>query len=181
MTVMATKYEEALRLLEEGNKSHADGDTDDAIEKYQRSIELHPTADAHTYLGWMLSMKGQIEDAIRHCKIAIELDPDFGNPYNDIGVYLMQQDKFDEAEEWLRRAITAKRYQPRHFPHINLGRLFVARRQYTEAMRQFRKAFEQAPEDPTAALMLRELVSKLNGSLGTNPFSAERQASGSDD
>jgi hypothetical protein len=48
-------------------------------------------------------------------------------------------------------------------------------------MRQFRKAFEHAPEDPTAALMLRELVSKLNGSLGTNPFAPESIPPTSDD
>jgi Tfp pilus assembly protein PilF len=166
---MASKQEEALRLLEEGNKYQKDGDTDRAIESYRRSIEVHPTADAHTYLGWMLSFKGEIDAAIAQCKIAIELDPDFGNPYNDIGVYLMQQGKLDEAESWLRRATAARRYEPRHFPHVNLGRLFAARRRYGDAVQELRKAFEHAPGDPAAAHLLRELVSQLNGSLGALP------------
>lgn len=169
---MSTKLEEALRLLEEGNKRHAEGDIDGAIEKYNRSIEVLPTADAHTYLGWMLSFKGEIDQAIRQCKTAIELDPEFGNPYNDIGVYLMQQGKYDEAEGWLRRAMMAKRYEPKQFPHINLGRIHIVRRHYGEALEEFRKALEVAPEDPTAGQLLRELLSKLNGSLGSSSFDA---------
>ena len=160
-----SKLEEALLLIDEGNKCHADGDTDGAIDKYNRSIEIHPTADAHTYLGWMLSFKGEIEEAIRHCKVAIDLDPEFGNPYNDIGVYLMQQGKMDEAEGWLRRALIAKRYEPRHFPHLNLGRIYVSRSRHSEAIQEFLKALELAPADPTATYLLRELVAKLNGSL----------------
>ena len=166
---MPTKYEEALELLAEGNKCHAEGDIESAIEKYRRSIELHPTSDAHTYLGWMLSFKGEIDEAIRQCKIAIELDPEFGNPYNDIGCYLLQRGEFDEAEKWLRRALTAKRYEPQHFPHINLGRIYVARQQYGSALKHFRRALDFAPQDPNATHLLRELLGKLNGSLGALP------------
>ena len=46
----------------------------------------------------------ELDDAIAQCEIAIELDPEFGNPYNDIGVYLMQQQRLDEAIPWLERA-----------------------------------------------------------------------------
>jgi len=161
--------EEALRLLEEGNKCHADGDTNEAMEKYRRSIELFPTADAHTYLGWMLSFEGKLEDAIRHCKIAIGLDPDFGNPYNDIGVYLMQQGKFGEAEPWLRAATTARRYNPRQFPHINLGRIMIERGRYTDAVDELRRALKHSPEDPAVIQLVRDLASKLNGSFGPLP------------
>lgn len=168
----------AIRLLEEAGQCQADGDIDGAIEKYRLSIEAFPTADAHTYLGWMLSFKGQIEEAIEHCKKAIEIDPEFGNPYNDIGVYLMKQGKLGEAEDWFRRAIKAKRYEPRHFPHLNLGRIFLVRGRYPQALRELRKALGYAPADPTAVQMLRDLASKLNGSFGPMPSaSAEREGS----
>src|SRR2546430_7197875 len=52
---------------------------------YQQSIDVHPTAEAHTFLGWTLSFQGRLEEATRECLKAIEVDPDFGNPYNDIG------------------------------------------------------------------------------------------------
>jgi tetratricopeptide (TPR) repeat protein len=31
------------------------------------------------------------DDAIAECKKAVELDPDLGNPYNDIGAYLIEK------------------------------------------------------------------------------------------
>src|SRR5881628_1104671 len=52
-------------------------------------------------LGWTLSFQGRLEEATEECLRAIEIDPEFGNPYNDIGVYLMQRDRLDEAIPWL--------------------------------------------------------------------------------
>ena len=65
------------------------GDLEEAIEEYKRSIEIFPTAEAHTFLGWTYSFQGRYEDAIAECKEAIKVDPDFGNPYNDIGAYII--------------------------------------------------------------------------------------------
>ena len=159
---MPSKLEEARQLLEEGNRCHQKGDIDAAIEKYKKSIQLHPTADAHTFLGWMYSFQGNLEASIEQCRIAIELDPEFGNPYNDIGVYLMQLDRLDEAEPWLRRAMQAERYEPRQFPHLNMGRIHLARKQYGKALGEFRRALQHAPDDIVAVTAFRDLVSKLN-------------------
>src|SRR3954468_15938878 len=93
--------EEAERLFRQAYTSQMNGDLDDAIELYRRSIELHPTAEAHTFLGWTFSFQGDSEAAITECKTAIRIDPDFGNPYNDIGAYMIKQGKFAEAVPWL--------------------------------------------------------------------------------
>ena len=118
---VSQNLEQALRYLEKGNRKHREGDIDGAIESYKESIRLHPTADAHTFLGWMYSFQGRIEDAINECKTAIILDPDFGNPYNDIGVYLMQQGRLDEAEPWFRKAMQAQRYGTSSFSPFEHG------------------------------------------------------------
>jgi len=62
-----------------------------AAQFYKRSIELHPTADAHTFLGWTYHQQGKVDEAIEECKKAIAVDPTFGNPYNDIGAYLIER------------------------------------------------------------------------------------------
>jgi len=61
------------------------GELDPAIELYRRSIEVCPTAEAHTFLGWTYSFQGRLDEARAECLKAIEVDPHFGNPYNDIG------------------------------------------------------------------------------------------------
>jgi len=134
---------------------------DDAIRLYKESIALYPTADAHTYLGWAYSFKGRLNEAIAQCEIAIELDPEFGNPYNDIGVYLMQQQKLDDAIPWLDRAKNAKRYEPRHFPYINLGRVYLTKGMIQKALEEFGGALQINPGDRELAQLTEELQRKL--------------------
>jgi Tfp pilus assembly protein PilF len=140
---MAEKFERAIRL-------------------YKRSIEVYPTAEAHTFLGWTYSFQGRLEEAIQECQRAIEVDPDFGNPYNDIGVYLMHKGEYDEALPWLERAKQAARYEPRHFPYLNAGRIYLARGEWLKALKEFEKAVEIMPDDPGARKALAQLRGRLN-------------------
>src|SRR5881628_3869383 len=119
------RFEKAIDLLREAYRRQMSGDLDGAVEYYRRSIEIHPTAEAHTFLGWTYSFQGRHEAAIAECHVAISVDPDFGNPYNDIGAYLIELGRYEEAIPWLERAKRARRYEPRHFPYANLARVYV--------------------------------------------------------
>jgi len=160
---MATNkdQERAIELIGEAMKLQLAEEFDDAIRLYKESIALYPTADAHTYLGWAYSFKGHLNEAIAQCEIAIELDPEFGNPYNDIGVYLMQQQRLDDAIPWLERAKSAKRYEPRHFPYINLGRVYLTKGMIQKALEEFGGALEINPADSELAQLTEELQRKL--------------------
>lgn len=141
--------DEAIRaavLWQRGYAMHVLGRYDAAIDLFGRSIELHPTAEAHTFRGWSLSHTGRIAEAIAECKKAIPLDPEFGNPYNDIGVYLSQLGRADEAIPWLRKAMRARRYCCYQFPHFNLGRILFGKGDFDGAEREFRKALDFDPE-----------------------------------
>ncbi|HEX7229106.1 MAG TPA: tetratricopeptide repeat protein [Candidatus Binatia bacterium] len=153
--------ERALELIEEAMKHQMAREFDDAIRLYKESIAVYPTADAHTYLGWAYSFLGRLNEAIAQCEIAIQLDPEFGNPYNDIGVYLMQQERMDDAIPWLERAKSAKRYEPRHFPHINLGRIYLTKGMLQKALEEFNGALKINPEDGELTQLVEELQIKL--------------------
>ena len=62
---------------------------DQAVLHYKKSLEIQPTAEAYTFLGWTYSFMGNLQGAIEECHKAIAVDPDFGNPYNDIGAYFL--------------------------------------------------------------------------------------------
>ena len=156
-----TDQERAIELIGQAMKLQMAEEFDDAIRLYKESIALYPTADAHTYLGWAYSFKGRLNEAIAQCEIAIELDPEFGNPYNDIGVYLMQQQKLDDAIPWLERAKSAKRYEPRHFPYINLGRVYLTKGMIQKALEEFGGALQINPGDSELAQLTEELQRKL--------------------
>ena len=160
---MATSRDQdrAVELIGQAMQHQMEQEFDEAIRLYKESIALYPTADAHTYLGWAYSFKGRLNEAIAQCEIAIEIDPEFGNPYNDIGVYLMQQQKLDDAIPWLERAKNAKRYEPRHFPYINLGRVYLTKGMVQQAIKEFSGALEIHPTDAELAELVEELKSKL--------------------
>jgi Tfp pilus assembly protein PilF len=133
-----------------------------AISLYKQSIEVYPTAEAHTFLGWTYSFQERLDEAIEECHRAIEVDPEFGNPYNDIGVYLMQEGRFEEALPWLQKAKQAPRYEPRHFPYLNSGRIYMARGEWLKALEEFEQAVKIMPDDRGARQALAELRGRLN-------------------
>lgn len=113
----------ARHLFQRAYQLHQRGALADAMRLYRESIAHQPTAEAHTFLGWVYAMLRRYEEAIEECHRAIALDPTFGNPYNDIGAYFIELGWWAEAVPWLERAITAPRYTNREFAHFNLGRV----------------------------------------------------------
>ncbi len=140
-----------------GNVLHLAGRYEEAAALFQRSIDAYPTAEGHTFLGWSLSELGRFEDAIAECKKAISLDSDYGNPYNDIGVYLIELGQPDEAVPWLRKAITAKRYCCYEFAHSNLGRVLLSQGKIDEAKRSFERALSHNPDYVPAIVGLEKI------------------------
>jgi Tfp pilus assembly protein PilF len=153
---------EAQRHFQQAYEAHMQGRLEEAAAHYQRSIALHPTAEAHTFLGWVYSHQGRPDDAITQCKIAIEVDPELGNPYNDIGAYLIEMGREDEAVEWLERAKRAPRYEPRHYPYFNRARVHVKRHEILEAIRELERALSIEPRYVTARRALHRLRGLLN-------------------
>jgi Tfp pilus assembly protein PilF len=139
-----------------------------AVNLYSQSIETFPTAEAYTFRGWAYRSFGRIDDAIEECKRAIAVDPEFGNPYNDIGAYLIAKGQLDEAIEWLEKAKTAPKYEPRHYPFMNLAKLFAQKGMVVKAIAEFEAALQIAQReggDENAAASISEQLRQLRGML----------------
>jgi tetratricopeptide (TPR) repeat protein len=152
----------AFDLFQEAYERQMEGELETAIDLYRRSIEAFPTAEAHTFLGWTYSFQGKLDAAIEECKKAIEIDPDFGNPYNDIGAYLIEKCRHDEAIPWLQKAITAKRYDNYHFAHYNLGRAYMASDLLNKARLEFEEALRIHPDYRMARLALAQIRIRIH-------------------
>lgn len=160
---MDSPESQAEKLWRQGLRYHGRGQLNLAMEQYRLSLLVHPTAEAHTYLGWALSNQEEtLDEAIACCKRAIAVDPEFGNPYNDIGCYLMQAGKFEEAIPWFKQAKKATRYESPQFPCMNLGRILLLMGRFEEARVEFAEAVKLAPEDVQAQRALQKLVARFN-------------------
>jgi tetratricopeptide (TPR) repeat protein len=153
---------EAVELFRRAYSAQQAEDYDEAIELYRRSLAVYPTAEAHTFLGWAYSFQERYDEAIEECLRAIRVDPDFGNPYNDIGSYLLAKGDRYSCVRWFKRALSAPRYEARAFPHFNLGRVYEQRRRLLAAARHYGLALEEEPRFAQAAQALRRVQSRLN-------------------
>jgi tetratricopeptide (TPR) repeat protein len=153
--------ERAVRLFHEAYRRQMDGDLDEAVRLYRESIHCRPTAEAHTFLGWTYSFQGDYETAIEECHKAIAIDPAFGNPYNDIGAYLISLGKLDEAVPWLEKACKAERYDAYHYPHCNLGRVYMAKGMLKKAREEFQAALAIEPNYSFAHQALETIEQQL--------------------
>jgi len=154
--------DDAEDLFRRGYAAQREGRLEEAVDLYRRSLAIEPSAEAHTFIGWAYSFERRYEEAIAECHRAIQVDPGFGNPYNDIGAYLIEMGRWDEAVPWFEKAIDAPRYEPRHFPHFNLARVYVHRFAYDVAVRHLEKAVEIEPGYEAARREIGRLLARMN-------------------
>ncbi len=153
---------DAWHYFQQAYEHQMKGELEEAVRLYKRSLDHHPTAEAHTFLGWTYSFMGKLDEAIAECHRAIEMDPEFGNPYNDIGAELIEKGQFDEAIPWFERAMQARRYESPAFPHLNLGRVFERKRLWDKAIDAYKQALTLNPDYALAKRALGRLIGMLN-------------------
>jgi tetratricopeptide (TPR) repeat protein len=158
----ASRKIKARDLFKQAYEAQMGGELDEAAQLYSESIQTYPTAEAHTFLGWTFSFMGRTDDAIEECHRAIEVDPDFGNPYNDIGAYLIEKGDLISAAPWLERAMLAPRYESYYYPHFNLARVYEQRGRLFEALKEYKAAIDLNPKYALAVRAFRMLQARLN-------------------
>src|SRR3954469_2976742 len=62
--------ESAADLFRQAFNAQMNGELESAEGLYRRSIAAHPAAEAHTFLGWTFSFRGDLRAAIEECKKA---------------------------------------------------------------------------------------------------------------
>ena len=164
-TTPAERTRQAAELFQSAYRLQSMGLVEEAVEMFRKSIETSPSAEAHTYLGRAYRLQGKFSDAIEECKAAIEIDPDFGNPHNDLGAYLVDRGEFSAAIPELERALECERYATPQYAWYNLGRAYLALGELSLARACQRQALRLAPDYTLAREAIRrvqELIQARN-------------------
>ncbi len=156
----------AIKLWQIGLQEQLEGNLDEAMDCYDRSLDILPTAEAYVFKGWGYSFRLDLLRAIECCKRAIEVDPTLGNAYNDIGAYLVELGREDEAIEWFERAKDAPRYDAPEFPYLNIARIHISEGAYGAAALQLQIAEMLAPNNLRVADLIDRIITGLNAQGG---------------
>jgi Tfp pilus assembly protein PilF len=132
-------------LISKGHKHILTKKYEKATDAFKRAQNYDDTAEVLTLLAWSYSLRGKMEKAKNHCLRAIQKDPDYGPPYNDLGNYLLQEGHSEEALKWFELAKKCSHYQNREYPYINAGRVYLSKREFQKAFDEFSKALSLAP------------------------------------
>jgi Tfp pilus assembly protein PilF len=154
--------QQALIILERADRYLARGEIADAMLTYERSLAVWPTAEAYVGLGQTYGMTRRKEEAIECCHKAIDVDPAFGQAYNDIGVYLFDSNRLEQAIPWFEKAMKATRYDAREQPLFNLGRTYARLGQYATALRYLDQSIALDPFQQPAIWAKFTLLAKMN-------------------
>lgn len=148
-------------LIEKGHAWVSKKENDLARESFLRALNFQETAEAYNLIGWTYSLEGQYEKAKKFCLKAIQTDPAYGAPYNDLGSYLLAEGEVNESLKWFELAKNSRNYQNREYPYINAGRAYMGKREFKKALKEFSMALTLAPFNEE----LHETVQRLKETL----------------
>jgi Tfp pilus assembly protein PilF len=152
----------SLEYFQKGYALQLKGHLDKAADYFKKSLQYKESAEAYTYLGWIHGQKGFYQKAIEDCLKAVEVNPDFGNPYNDIGVYLIHLKRYNEAFDWLKKALMAPKYDNYCYPLLNLGHICEIKGDWDNAIDYYKRSIRENPDYLSAQTALERLEGKFN-------------------
>lgn len=147
-------------LNNKGNALSALGRYGEALEAYERAIELDPEYPyAYNGRGNVFLDLGRKEEALEAFERSIELDPEYSYPYTGLGNTLSALDKNEEAIGAYERAIEL---DPKYAaPHVELGIILEKIGKKKEAIEEYEKFLELWKGDQNYADRVRNKLKAL--------------------
>ena len=134
------------------------GRPQDAIEQYERILELEPDKRAThlNNLGYALLCAGRMPDAIARFEESLRADPDFVESHNNLGMALVNAGRPQDAIAHFQATL---RLKPDYAAgHISLGMALAAAGQKDEAIIEFQQAVAQDPHQSTLIYIWQRLT-----------------------
>jgi Tfp pilus assembly protein PilF len=186
--VSLKKQKMALTARDLGEKIMLDGDFPRAIKELNRATKLNPNDPVtHNYLG--LSYRASAKNthnstsknnflnlAVKHYKMALDLDPDYSIARNNLGNVYIDQKKWDDAIDCYKEVTKDLEYTPPYYPLSNLGWAYYNKKEYDTAEKYYLDALNLEPKFLLAMLGLGRTylsMGKTSDALGVLEKTAE--------
>jgi tetratricopeptide (TPR) repeat protein len=143
-------YEKGLKLFDEGRYQ-------EAVQEFNRDIELNPdSAFSYFYMGLSQDKLNRPREAAASLEAAAKIDPDLAETYYNLGRVYTTLDRTDDAEKMYLKAIElAPEF---HLAHNNLAWLYAKNNiKIDEGIRHAEVATKLRPSEPLFYHTLAEL------------------------
>ncbi|MCF8038094.1 MAG: tetratricopeptide repeat protein [Desulfohalobiaceae bacterium] len=111
----------------------------------------------HFLMGLTRMQLREPESAAEHFKQAVELEPGYGEAWNNLGQVLVSLDRLEKAEEAFNRALDIPTYLTPEYPAYNLARLEMKRGRTDLALKYAALSLEENKRYSPAYSLLAEL------------------------
>jgi tetratricopeptide (TPR) repeat protein len=146
------------QLLAQGSKCMKQGADAEAIDIFERLLEIDPHHSiALNNLGAALSKVSQYREAEKYIRAAIKESPADADAHSNLGALLRCRGYFDDSEKSLRIAL---KLNPKHLDaKINLGMTLILLNRFREAKRHFGKVLKARPRSAEALFGIGQIES----------------------
>jgi len=149
---MEPEYPVGYRLLSWYHKGIADRGASPrenykkAFEFAQKALSLDESDGfSHAVLGYIYLMMRKHEKAIALGKRSVELEPNGAMLHLLLGSTLCFAERFDEGIVYIKQGIRLNPF-PSYYDYYHLGRCYFDKGQYEDALKEFKKAIQRAPD-----------------------------------
>lgn len=139
---------------------------DDAEGEFHKALELNPdNASALNYLGYMFADRGvRLDEAQKLISRALELDPENGAYLDSLGWVYYRQNRLDDAEHALTRALAKSETGQDPTVHDHLGDVYFKLGKTKDAITQWQASLKDADSSSPADMEPGE-VARINKKL----------------
>lgn len=163
----------AEQYNKQGDEFFTAEEYDDALEAYNKAVQLKPIASAYYHIGWIYNDRDQFAQAIEPLSQATRLRADYAEPHQELGYAYYKLGRSQEAIPEYQNAI---RLKPDYgLAYLGLGDVYFNQtKQYAPAMNAYREGVRFKADNATAFYNLAWCYNELN--MHTDAAPAARQA-----
>lgn len=133
------------------------GESAEAMQLLERVVALEPdSATAQANLGINLLRQNELAGGIGYLERAIDIDPGFGQAQAMLAMHYLQKSEFEKAIGVVENFLTEQPDNP--FASVLAGRVYLAAGREADASRNFLRARELSPGDPSANSFLAAMA-----------------------
>lgn len=164
---LAGEVSEGERLWILGQEAGNRGKPEVQLEHFSALTELYPEDErAHNLLAGVYFGRQDYRQAITHYETANQINPNFSQPYNQLGYALRFLGKYEKSEYAFKKYVQLIPDEPN--PYDSYAELLMKVGRHEESIENYRKALEKSPQ------FLNAFVGIANNQMFVGDYEAAR-------